>query len=82
MKRTAVIAASVLAASILLSGCASDQMKKDIAEARAIAVEANTKADAAAAKADQAMDAAQDAQACCNANSEKLDRMFRKAMMK
>ncbi len=82
MKRTAVIAAAVLAASTLLSGCATDQMKEDIAEARAMAEEANTKADAASAKADMAMDTAQDSQACCNANSEKLDRMFRKAMMK
>jgi hypothetical protein len=83
MKRTAVIAAAaVLAASTLLSGCATDQMKTDIAEARAVADEANAKADAAAAKADMAMDTAQEAQACCNANSEKVDRMFRKAMMK
>jgi predicted small secreted protein len=83
MKRTAVIAAAaVLAASTLLSGCATDQMKQDIAEARAVADEANAKADAAAAKADMAMDTAQEAQSCCNANSEKIDRMFRKAMMK
>lgn len=82
MKRTAVIAAAVLATSTLLSGCATDQMKEDIAEARAIAEEANSKADAAAAKADMAMDTAQDAQACCSTNSEKLDRMFHKAMMK
>ena len=83
MKRTTVIAAAaVLAAPTLFSGCASDQMKKDIAEVRAMAEEANAKADAAAAKADMAMDTAQDAQACCNNNSEKVDRMFRKAMMK
>ena len=83
MKRTAVVAAAaVLAASTLLSGCATDQMKQDIAAAKALAEEANAKADAASAKADMAMDAAQDAQACCNANAEKVDRMFRKAMMK
>jgi uncharacterized protein YceK len=83
MKRIAVVAAAaVLATTTLLSGCATDQMKKDIADAKALAEEANAKADAAAAKADSAMNAAQDAQACCNANSEKLDRMFHKAMMK
>ena len=83
MKRvTIVAAAAVLAASTLLSGCATDQMKQDIADAKAMAEEANAKADAASAKADSAMNAAQDAQSCCNANSEKLDRMFRKAMMK
>lgn len=82
MKRTTILAAAVLAASTLLSGCATDQMKKDIADAQAMAEEANAKAEAAAAKADMAMDTAQDAQACCNANSERVDRMFRKAMMK
>jgi len=83
MKRTAVLAAAaVLAASTLLSGCATDQMKQDIAAAKAMAEEANAKADAASAKADMAMDTAQGAQACCDANSEKVDRMFRKAMMK
>jgi predicted small secreted protein len=76
MKRIKVVAAAaVLAASTLLSGCATDQMKQDIADAKAMAEEANAKADAA-------MNAAQDAQSCCNANSEKLDRMFHKAMMK
>lgn len=84
------------AALLLLSGCATDQMKQDIAEARALAEEAKAaaaaaqssadaaaaKADAAAARADQAQSSADAAQSCCNANGEKIDRMFRKAMMK
>ena len=74
--------AAALAASTLLSGCATDQMKQDIAEARTMAENAQNSADSANAKADAAMDAAQAAQACCNANSEKIDRMFRKAMTK
>jgi len=69
-----VLAVAVLAAT-LLSGCATEQMKQDIAEARALAEEANI-------KADRALSNSEDAQACCRDNSEKLDRMFRKAMMK
>lgn len=93
MKKVAI---TVLAAAALLSGCATDQMKKDIAEAKAMASEAkaeaaraqssadaaSSQAQAADAKAQSAMDAAADAQACCNANGERIDRMFRKAMMK
>ena len=95
MKRTALPLAAA-AALMLLSGCATDQMKQDIAEARTMAEEAKaaaaaaqSSADAAAAKADvadskavQAQSTANAAQRCCNANGEKIDRMFRKAMMK
>jgi outer membrane murein-binding lipoprotein Lpp len=87
MKKT-ILFATVLAAT-LLSGCATDQMKKDIADAKSAAAAAQQSADAAAAtadaadsKADRALSAAQEAQACCDANSEKIDRMFHKAMMK
>ena len=95
MKRVLLplIAATGLA---LLSGCASDQIKQDIAEARAMAEEAKAaaaaaqssadaaaaKADDAAARADRAQSSADAAQACCDANGEKIDRMFRKALMK
>ena len=89
MKPTVALAAAVLAASTLLSGCATEQMKQDIAEAKAMAEQAQadagqaqSSADAAASQADMAMDAARGAQACCDANSERVDRMFRKAMMK
>lgn len=89
MKPTVAFAAAVLAASTLLAGCASEQTKQDIADAKAMAAEAKaaaeqaqSSADAAASQADMAMDAARGAQACCDANSERVDRMFRKAMMK
>jgi uncharacterized lipoprotein YajG len=95
MKRT-VLPLTAAAAILLLSGCATDQMKQDIAEARALAEEAKAaaaaaqssadtaaaKADAAAAKAELAHGSADAAQACCDANKERVDRMFRKAMMK
>ncbi len=94
MKKVTI--AVCIAAAVLLSGCATDQMKKDIAEAQSMAADAKTaaaqaqngadaaaaQAQAADAKAQSAMDAANDAQACCNANGQKIDRMFRKAMMK
>ncbi len=94
MKKVTI--AAFIAAATLLSGCATDQMKKDIAEAQATATEARaaavqaqssadaaeSRAQAAEATAQSAMDAANDAQACCNANGQKIDRMFRKAMMK
>ena len=81
--------AAVLAASGLLFGCATDELKREIAEARSLAEQAQETADRAQkaanesnAKADRAMNAARNAQACCDANSERVDRMFRKAMMK
>ena len=83
------VAAALTMAVLLFSGCATDQMKKDIADAKAMAEQAQSSADAASAKAasaeskaDMAMDAAQNAQSCCDANAERLDRMFRKAMTK
>jgi len=90
MKRFSVLLLSAsMTAALLLSGCASDQMKKDIADAKAMAGQAQTtaeraqqSADAAAAKADAAANAANAAQSCCNDNRERIDRMFRKAMRK
>ena len=81
--------AFVLATAGLVSGCATDELKKELADVRAQAEQANTNAmaaqrsaDAAQTRADEAMAAANEAKACCEANSEKIDRMFRKAMMK
>ncbi len=81
--------AVVLAATGLVSGCATDQLKQELAEVRAQAEQASSAAakaqrtaDAAQARADAAMEAANEARSCCEANSEKIDRMFRKAMMK
>lgn len=83
MKKTALLSlAAVLAASGLISGCATDELKKEIADVRTLAEQAQSTANAADAKAQQAQDAARDAQACCTDNTQKIDRMFRKAMLK
>jgi hypothetical protein len=83
MKRYSALSfASALAVTVMLSGCATDQMKKDIADTRAMAEQAQSSADQAQSTADAAMRSASEAQACCDANSEKIDRMFRKAMTK
>ncbi len=82
--------------AVLMAGCASQVAQNDLDAIRAMAEQAQSaadraqqsadaaaaKADAADRKAEQAMNAAEDAKACCNANSEKIDRMFRKAMTK
>ena len=86
---SALTLSAALAASLLLGGCASDQMKKDIADAKAMAESAQASADRAqkaaadgTARADAAASQAAAAQACCTANTERVDRMFRKAMSK
>lgn len=56
-----------------------------LSEARAAQDAANNAlsvANDAKAAADSAQQAADAAQACCNANSERLDRMFQRAMQK
>ncbi len=82
-------------AVVLASGCASVS-KEQLDEVRSMAESAASKADSASATADKAMETAQsamskadaaqrsaeDAQACCNANTQKIDRMFEKAMTK
>ena len=93
-KLTRIIAAGAISGAIVLvSGCASVD---EISELRQMAESAQATADAAAAtaseaqqsaadasfKADQAMQAAARAQACCDANSEKMERMFQRSMMK
>ncbi len=86
--------ASALAIALgLASGCATTEQLEEVRgianEALSQAQVANQKADEAnaaasnaGATASQALDAAQSAQACCDANTEKLDRMFEKAMRK
>jgi ABC-type nitrate/sulfonate/bicarbonate transport system substrate-binding protein len=70
--KISALGAVVLLSGGLLSGCAStDQLN----EVRAIAERADQ-------KASKAMEAAQDAQACCNANSEKYNKMYQKMMSK
>lgn len=91
---TRILTASALAAFVVLgSGCATtgqldevramaEEAKQAAAQAASNASAAGSKADAAAMKADEAMNAAGSAQKCCQANSEKMNRMFEKAMTK
>ena len=51
-------------------------------QARAAADRAAQAAAAAQSTADQALAAATEAQACCEANTEKMERMFQKSMSK
>ncbi len=87
---TVTLAVMVL---VLGTGCASNI---EIEEIRSMAREAKGAADRAERtakraesraadaqrQAEQAMTAANAAQACCTANSDKLDRMFKKSMSK
>jgi len=77
LKTTA--AAFMLAAVTGLTGCATtrdlDALKLEVDKANAAASQAASDAAAARAKADAA-------QQCCNANSEKMDRMFKQSMNK
>lgn len=65
----------------LATGCAVVK-KEELEAVRAEVAQAQATANNAQATADQALRAAQDAQACCRANEEKIDRMFRRSMMK
>lgn len=89
-----IIKVSVLALSLgMLGGCA-DMTKVDAAKAAADAAMAKATdaynlasishniASEAAYTAQQAQATAESGLECCNANSQKLDRMFEKAMMK
>ena len=86
-----------LAAFVALSaGCASQQLTKDVADAKAMAEAANQAAESARSSADQALQKAEQAQrtadqalqsageanACCRETNEKIDRMFKKSMEK
>lgn len=84
-------AAAIAGFAVAGSGCAGDmsamQAKIDEAmNAAAAAQSASASASSAAASAqstaDAALEAANGAQACCSANSEKIDRMFQRAMTK
>lgn len=89
-----IIKVSAIALSLaLLGGCADmtqiDAAKAEAAAAMAKATEAYNLATLGHGIASEAAYAAQQAQAtadaaleCCNNNSQKLDRMFEKAMMK
>ncbi len=93
--QTKLIKATVLALSLgMISGCAGmianiEKNQAAAAEALArandaydLAQTASNRASEAAFEASRAQDAADSAQRCCNENSDKMDRMFEKAMMK
>lgn len=72
-------AAFMLVAVTGLTGCATtrdlDALKLEVEKANTAAAQAASDAAAASAKANAA-------QACCDANSEKMDRMFKQSMHK
>lgn len=98
MKRNILKTTGFATMFAIISGCAMSGCvtTEQLAEVRAIAEGAQAAADRAGSSADnamatanRAMDAAAGAQsaadaanACCNENSGKLDRMFEKAMQK
>jgi outer membrane murein-binding lipoprotein Lpp len=81
-----VTAFSLVLASVLLAGCATngalDKVRATAEQANSTAQRAAQTADEARALASQAMQKAEDAQTCCNQNTERLDRAFKKSMYK
>ena len=97
MKKTGLKISALVLAAALTVGCAStseleakvDKASADAAAAasaaeaaRAAADRASQAASRAQSTADQALSAATEAQACCKANRESMDRMFQKSMSK
>ncbi len=96
--QTKIIKVGVLALSLaMLGGCADmKKMQADIQansaaaaaamskanDAHSLATKAQGTASDAALAASSAQASADEASACCKANSDKIDRMFEKAMMK
>ena len=90
-KLTAV--ASVAALLTFGAGCASvkdvEALRADVESLKSAAASAASDADAARTEAgeasrtaNRALSAAREAQTCCAANSERIERMFKKSMMK
>lgn len=90
-KLTAVVSVATLL--IVGAGCASiedvkalradvESLKGASASASADAEAARTEAGEASRTANRALSAAREAQTCCAANSERIERMFKKSMMK
>jgi len=86
-------AAAVVGAIGLSAGCASTEEMENIQRmareakgaadrAERTANRAESTANDAARQAAEALSAANEAQACCTANTEKLNRMFKKSMTK
>jgi uncharacterized protein (UPF0264 family) len=76
-------------ASVDAAQATADNAARDAAAAKSAAEAARAAADSAAqgaasaqSTADQALSAAMEAQACCDANRDRLERMFQKGMSK
>lgn len=96
MKQTGIFVSRVIAISLLIGLMAGCATTGQLEEVRATANNALSEARAAGTKADEAMStatsavsageqaqrAADNAQACCNDTTDKLDRMFERAMRK
>ncbi len=96
MKQTGIFMSRVTAISLLIGLMAGCATTGQLEEVRATANSALSEARAAGTKADEAMNnatsamsaseqaqrAADNAQACCNDTTDKLDRMFERAMRK
>ena len=65
-----------------IAGCQSSPTAEQLAEVHALAEEALHTAKAAAQDAAAAKEMAHSAKACCEANTERMDRMFGDSMMK
>ena len=85
-----VKAGSVAIALGLLSGCATTsdtedqmaQLRAQLSQAQAAAAAATEQASSARFLAEKAIDEARKANNCCNANTERMERMFKKSMQK
>lgn len=76
-------AALVAAALAVGAGCAStEQMQAKLTEMENAISAASKKASEAERAANRALSAAREAQTCCAANTERMDRMFKDKMMK
>jgi hypothetical protein len=96
--QTVIKGSAVALIVILTAGCATqskettaslEQIAGDVARAQsaadaagASAAEARQMASGAQSTANQALNAANQSQACCDATNEKVDRMFQKGMSK
>ena len=78
---------------VFASGCATTEQIEELRalaqqaqqaadQAQAAAAAAQSAADSASSRADSALSAANDANNCCRRNTEKMERMFEKAMQK
>ncbi len=70
------------AAATLTFGCASNAEMNEMAMMKTEIQNAMDMANQANAKADEALRRADEANSCCQANEDKINRMFQRSMMK